>query len=177
MKLTLSNSFIAISAVFTFLSFSNQEILLFWMNNYFLYSWDYFRVFFQFLFYSFLHWGIFHLLFNSAFLYFFWNQVEAILWWKKYLVFFVLSTIFNWVSILIFASGNTIWISGFCMALLSFYTFKLYEIKNPEYKWWITAIIINVVIWLTPWISLVGHLFWAVFGWVFYLWEKIFSRK
>lgn len=176
MKLTISNSFIIISAIITFISFKNIELLSFWMNGYFFALWDYMKLVLQFIFYSFLHWSIFHLLFNWVFLYYFWNQVEIILWFKKYLIFFVLATVFNWVSILIFTSWNTIWISGFCMALLSFYTLKLFEIKNPEFKWWITAIIINVAIWLTPWISLVWHLFWAIFGWIFYYFDKLLKK-
>lgn len=165
-----------ISIIITFISFLNNDILLFWMNDYFLLSQDYFKIFLQFSFYSFLHWSIFHLLFNWIFLYYFWNQVEIILWFKKYLIFFVLTTIFNWISILLFADWNTIWISWFCMALLSFYTLKLFEIRNSEYKWWITAIIVNIFIWLTPWISLIWHLFWAIFGWLFYLWNKLINR-
>lgn len=176
MKLTISNSLIIISAIITFISFKNIELLSFWMNGYFFALWDYMKLVLQFIFYSFLHWSIFHLLFNWVFLYYFWNQVEIILWFKKYLIFFVLATVFNWVSILIFTSWNTIWISGFCMALLSFYTLKLFEIKNPEFKWWITAIIINVAIWLTPWISLVWHLFWAIFGWIFYYFDKLLKK-
>ncbi len=167
MKPTISNSLIIISLIFTLVSLQNPEILVFWINNYFLNLWNYTNLFFQFVFYSFLHGWFFHLIFNSIFLYIFWNKVEELLSKTEFLVFFILTTIFNWVFILIFSNANTIWISWFCMALLSFYTLKLYEIKDIEYKWWITAIIVNVLIWFWSQISFIWHLFWAIF-WIIY---------
>ncbi len=132
---------------------------------------------FQFILYSFLHWWIFHLLFNMMFLYYFWEIVQNILWTRKYFIFFVFSTIFNAIAILLFSNWNTVWISWFLLWLLSFFTIYLYHQKNDEYKWWITAIIINIVVWFTPGISLVWHLFWAI-SWILffyfnkYLWWK-----
>jgi len=175
MKLNITNSLIIISIIFTIISFQKEDILFFWMNNYFLNSWEYFELFLQFCFYSFIHGSIMHLAFNSLFLYIFWNQVEEILWSKKYLIFFVLNTIFVWISILIFSKANTVWISWFGMALISFYTFYLYRKKDSEYKWWITAIIINIIIWFSPTISLVWHLFWAIFGLIYFIIYKIWK--
>lgn len=172
-RFSITNLLIIISIIFTFISFQNQEILNFWLNDYFLSQNDYLRFFIQICFYSFLHWWIMHLVFNSLFIYIFWNQVEEIIWWKLFLIFFILTTLFNTIFILLFSSWNTIWISGFCMALLSFYTLKLYEVKNTEYKWWITAIIVNILIWFSGSISLVWHLFWAIFGGIYYLILKI----
>lgn len=169
MKLSISNILIIISVIFTLISFSDSEILLFWMNKYFLSIWDYVRVFFQFCIYSFLHWNLMHLGFNSLFIYIFWNQVENIIWTKKYIIFFIFVSILNWITILFLTYSNTIWISGFAMALLTFYTLKLYQTKNSDYKWWITAIIVNILIWLNPTISLVGHLFWSIFWALYFL--------
>lgn len=158
---------IIISFIFTLISLKNPEILVFWMNSYFIIIWNYLNLFFQFLIYSFLHWWFLHLIFNSIIIYIFWNKVEDIIWWKNYVIFFILTTIFNWIFILLLSNWNTIWISWFAIALLSFYTLKLYEVKNSEYKWWITAIIINVLIWFSSQISFIWHLFWAIF-WVIY---------
>lgn len=168
MKLTLSNSLIIISIIFTLISFQNDEILIYWMNKIFLLNQDYIQFFIQFCFYNFLHWSIIHLLFNSLFIYFFWNKVEEIIWKKSFIIFFVSTTIFNAIFLLLFSNWNTIWISWFCMALLSFYTLKLKEIWDNEYKWWITAIIINILIWFTWNISLIWHLFWAIFWWIYF---------
>ena len=175
MKLNITLSLIIISLIFTLVSFQNQEIFIFWMNHYFLNNNEYLKVFIQFCFYSFIHGSIMHLAFNSLFLYIFWNQVEQIIWSKKYLIFFILNTIFVWINILLFSKANTVWISWFGMALLSFYTLLLYEKKDNEYKWWITAIVINILIWLGATISLVWHLFWAIFGFIFYIIHKLWK--
>lgn len=175
--LSLSNTLIIISAIFTIATIQTPFLYNFWMNLSWIILWDYLKVFFQFLLYSFLHWWILHLLSNSIFIYIFWNQVEYILWFKKYLIFFILATIFNWVSILLLSAWNTVWISWFCMALLAFYTISLYKNWNPDYKWWITALIINVLIWFVPGISLVWHLFWAIFWIIFYFIDKYILSK
>ncbi len=169
MKWSISNSLIIISIIFTFVSFQNNEILNFWMNHSFFSQNEYIKFFIQICFYSFIHWNIMHLVFNSLFLYIFWNKVEELIGNKLFVVFFILTTLFNALFIFMFSSGNTIWISWFGMALLSFYTLKLYEIRNDEYKWWITAIIINILIWFSPSISMVWHLFWVLFWSIFYI--------
>lgn len=176
MWLNISNSLIIISAIFTFFSFKDSEFLIFWMNDFFLVQWDYLKLFFQFCFYSFLHWSILHLVFNSLFLYIFWNKVEEYMGKKDYFIFFIFVTILNWISLLILSSWNTIWISWFAMALLAFYTLMLYQVRDNEYKWWITALIINILIWFSAQISLVWHLFWAIFWWIFFYLHKIYKK-
>lgn len=177
MWLSLSNALIIISTIFTFVSFQNPDFTLFWMNSYFLQNGDFLRTFFQFCFYSFLHGSILHLLFNSLFIFIFWNKVEDYLGKKLFFIFFVFVTILNWVSILILSNANTIWISWFALALLSFYTLMLYQVKDPEYKWWVTAIIINILIWFWSQISLVWHLFWAIFWALFFFILKILKKS
>lgn len=177
MKLTISNSLIIISIIFTLVSFQNNEILSFWMDNYFLGRNEYFKFIIQICFYSFIHGNIMHLVFNSLFLYIFWNQVEQMIWNKLYILFFIFTTLFNTIFILIFSSWTTIWISGFWMALLSFYTFNLYNKKDSEYKWWITAIIINILLWFSSTISLTWHLFWALFWGIYYLILKTIKKS
>jgi len=176
MLLTLSNFLIIISFIFTLISVKNPEILSFWMNNFFILQNDFLKVFIQFCFYSFLHWWVLHLVFNSIFIYIFWNKVEEIIWFKNYFIFFILTTVFNWIFILLLSNSNTIWISWFALALLSFYTLKLHEVKNSDYKWWITAIILNVLIWFSSQISFVWHLFWAIF-WVIYFYILKIIKK
>lgn len=176
MKLTLSNSFIIISTIFTLVSFQNPEILNYGMSQYFLERNDYINFLIQIAFYSFLHGWWFHLIFNSLFLYIFWNQIEERIGKKMYMFFFVFTTIFNAIFILFFSQGVTIWISGFWMALISLYTLILYQEWNSEYKWWITAIIINTLIGLSATISFAGHLWGAIMWALFFGIMKIIKK-
>jgi len=175
--ISISNILIWISFLITFISLFWNEIFLFGMNTVFLSNQMYFPFIWQFFLYSFIHWWFLHLFFNTIFLYYFWNNVEKIMRKKKYIFFFLANTIFVWICLLIFSQGNSIGISGFCMALLTYYTLDLKEKNNPEYKWWITAIILNIAIGLNPQISLAGHLSGAIFWWLFWWGEKLLKRK
>jgi membrane associated rhomboid family serine protease len=170
--MTVSNILIIISAVITALTFFIHDLTNFGINHTFLSESMYNKVLIQFLLYQFLHWGIIHLVFNSLFIYIFWNWLEDLIWKRKFIIFFIFNTIFVWISLFLFTSWNTIWISGFCMAILTYFTLELYNKNNPEYKWWITAIVINIGIWLTPWISLIWHLFWSIAWVIFYLYNR-----
>lgn len=170
--MTISNILIIISAILTMLSVFVWWLTNFWINHVFLWDSMYHLFFLQFFLYQFLHWGILHLMFNSIFIYIFWNWLEDLIWKSKYITFFVFNTFFVWTALFFLASWNTIWISGFCMAILTYFTLELYSKKNPEYKGWVTAIVLNIGIWFMPWISLIGHLFWAI-GWIiFYLFNR-----
>jgi rhomboid protease GluP len=171
-KLSLSHLLVWLSILFTLLSFMFPGILVFWMNHYFLVEKQYFQLFIQIYVSQFLHGDIFHLLFNSVFIFYFWVICEQILWVKKYMLFFFLASIFLAVLILTFGSGNTIGISGFVMALLSFYTLELWSKKNPEFRGGITALVINILIWLSPWVSFLGHLWGAIFGAMYWIWVR-----
>ena len=89
------------------------------------YSDNYLSLFIQFFVSTFLHWWFFHFFFNSVMLAYFWNIVELNLKEFKYILFFVFSVVFNWVFVYIFSwmKYNVIWVSGFCMAVLAFFTF------------------------------------------------------
>lgn len=178
MKLTISNTLIIISLIFTIAFLKNDSLWIYSMNHFFLIKKDYLNIFFQFLLYSFFHGWFFHLIFNSIFLYIFWNQLEFNIWKKWFTIFFIFITIFTWISLLILTPfwTNTIWISWFWLAILSFFTLLLYEKNDQEYKWWITAIIVNVAIWLSSQISFVWHLFWAIWWVIFYFIYKFFRR-
>ena len=177
-KITYSIILIIISIIFTIISFLYPEIYIFSINDVFLNKWLYHIYFIQFFTWTFLHIWIFHLLINCIFLYIFWDIIEKIIWKKKFIVFFLFATIFNWIIISYISIWNTVWISWFCMALISYYTLELKSKNNPEYKWWVTAIIINIIIWFIPWISLIWHLFWAI-AWILYFYynKNYFKEK
>ena len=176
-KFTISNTLIIISIIITFISLNLKSLNEFWMSVYFLDSWDYFHYALQYIMYNFIHWSYLHILSNILFIYLFWNIVEQIITTKKYIIFFIFITIFNWILLSIFASWTTIWISWFALALLVYYTLELKSLKNPDYKWWITGIIISIWVWLMPWISLLWHLFWAIWWAIFYYINKDFFFK
>lgn len=165
--ISFSNLLVILSIVFTAYLNYNNDVIIYWMNNYFIDRWQYLDLFIQFVYYNFLHGWIFHLIFNSIFLLYFWNLVEKELWLNKYILFFLFSTILTGIAILNLSTANTIWISWFWIALLTYYTFMLKNKWDSEYKWWITAIIINIIIWLWSWVSFIGHLFWFI-SWLFY---------
>jgi membrane associated rhomboid family serine protease len=172
MKNTISNYLIIISAIFTILAYIFPQIWILWMNKIFLNSWKYYIYLIQFFTSIFIHAWFIHFLSNSIFLYFFWNLVEIIVWKKRYFLFFIFSIIFIWLWLTYFSNWNTVWISWFCMALISYYTLELKSKKHPDRRGWIVAIIINIWIWLAPWISLVWHLFWAISRVLFYYFNK-----
>ena len=164
---SVSNFLIAICFIVTAIVISIPEYYIYWINSLFLQHWLYWVFLFQMFAWVFMHWWIMHLVANSLFIYLFWNIVEEVIWIKKYILFFILSTIITGCILVFFTNGTTVWISWFATALLWFYTSQLYKIWNSDYKWWITAIIINIWIWFAPWISLIGHLS-GVFIWIIY---------
>lgn len=177
MKLTISNSLIIISTIFTLVSFQNPELSNYGMHSYYLLDSEYGKTFIQFCFYSFLHADIPHLIFNSLFIFIFGNKIESIIGKPAFLQFFILTALFDGIFILFFSKGITMWISGFGMALISYYTLKLYEMKDPDYKGWITWIVIGSIIGFSTNISVIWHFFWAVFGALYYFILKIIKRS
>jgi membrane associated rhomboid family serine protease len=177
MKLSFSNVLLVICLIITLISFNIEEMYIFWMNNYFLDRWLYHVYFFQFFSSTFIHWSILHLLMNSVFLVFFWNIVEKILWYKNMIIFYIFAAVFVWLWISYFSNWNTVWMSGFLMALLSYYTLYLYDKNDPEYKWWVTAIFVSVIIWLDPGISFYWHFFGSIAWILFFLFNKKFLKK
>ena len=175
-RITVSNFLIFISGIFTLFAITYPELYVLWINNVFIDRGVYYLYLIQIFTGTFLHWGIIHFLFNSLFLYIFWNTLEILIWKNKFIVFFIFSTIFIWVMLFFTSKWNTVWISGFAMALLAYYTLELKSRNNIEYKWWITALVINIWIWIHPWISLYWHLFWAIAWVIFYIITKEFMR-
>lgn len=167
-KLTFSNILILLSIVFTLLIFMFDSLYLFWMNRAFFNAGMYHMWILQFFTSQFIHGWILHLLFNSLFIYYFWNILETIIGYKKMIVFFLWNTIFLWLLITFLWAWNTVGISWFALAVLTYYTLLLRQQKNPEYTGWITAIIINIAIGLSPGISFLGHLWGMIFGGIFF---------
>lgn len=173
----ISNILIYISILATIIVTINPNIYIFWINNIFLDQGLYHIYIIQFFTWTFIHWWFIHLLVNSLFIYVFWNMIEWIIWKKKFIIFFIFVVIFNWVLLSIFSEWNTVWISWFSMALITYYTLELKSKNHPDYKGWITAILINIWIWFMPWISLLGHLFWVIAWIIYYLINKEFFIK
>jgi len=145
------------------------SIMLFGMNDFFFSQGRYFEWTIQMFSSQFLHGGPMHLLMNAFFVLYFWNVLERRIGSGQFLLFFILCSLFLWVLITFLTNSNTIWMSGFALATLSYYTALLYKLKNPEYTGWVTAIVINIAIWFVPGVSFLGHLWGAVFWVIFYL--------
>jgi membrane associated rhomboid family serine protease len=166
---TYSNILIAISFFATIISFWFQNFAIFWMHGEFLANHQYWLVVIQFIAYQFLHWGFLHFFSNSIFLYLFWNIVERQMWLTKFNLFFLGNTLFVWVALLFLSQWPTIWISGFAMAILSYYMLELRRIWHPDYKSAMLMLFINIAIGFTGNISFVGHLAGALWWGLFWL--------
>lgn len=114
--------------------------------------------------FQFLHGGILHLLANSYFLYIAGPSVEARMSKNQFLFFFLSTTIFIVIALLLFAEKNTLTlgISGFCTALLAYLSIDLYTTRHPQTNEMITMLIVNIALGLASGISFVGHFFGAV---------------
>jgi len=167
-KWTVSNTLIAISLLFTGLTFIVPWIYRFGMNDLFFNAGMYHYWALQMFSSQFLHGGITHLAMNSIFVLYFWNALEWIIWKNKYIIFFISSSVFTWIVLTFLTNTTTVWISWFALAIVTYYTLILYSRGNPEYAGWITAIVINILIGLTPGISFMWHFSWMVFGALFW---------
>lgn len=176
---SISNILIILCIIATLIVYIDPRYYIFWMNKDFLNQGIYHIYIIQFLSSNFIHGWFFHLVMNSIFIYYFGNQIEVIIGKEKYILFFLFNAIFVGIGLTLFSSPyvNTIWISAFAMALMAYYTLHLKAIKDPEYTWGITAIVINIAIGLSPQISLLGHLFWVIFWGVYYYGVKFFSNN
>jgi membrane associated rhomboid family serine protease len=163
-KWTISNSLMIISVIFTLLTFVIPSIYRFGMNDVFFNAGLYYYWFIQMFTSQFLHGGITHLAMNAIFILYFGNVLERSIGKDKMLIFFISCSVFLWVFLTLLNTWNTVWISGFALAVLTYYTLMLWKKWNPEYTGWVTAIIINILIWLSPGISFFGHFGWMIFG-------------
>ena len=88
---------------------------------------------------------------------------------REFLYFFLGNTFFVAVSLWFLSSGNTIGISGFCMALLSYLYMDMQSIRHPMANQILTMLLINVGLGLFGNISFVGHAAGAIFGIVWWM--------
>lgn len=166
-----SHFLILLSVIVSIGGFLMPNMLRFGMSEVFLGFGMYGSFLIQIVLYQFLHGWPLHLLLNSLFLYQAGPELEARMSATKYKLFFVANTFFVAIALLIFSSGNTVGISGFCMALLSYLWIDLYKTRHPMADQILVMLVINVWIWLSPGISLVGHAAGAVFG-LLWWWMK-----
>lgn len=177
-NIPFSFKLIFISLIFTLWAYIKPDLYMFWLNHSFIDNWNYLVYSIQLFTSVFLHGDLIHFLFNSIFIYIFWTSLELLIWKKKFIIFFIFIVLFNGILLTYFtnSSVNIIWMSWFCLAILSYYVLELKSRNNNEYKWWITAIIINLLFWFMPWISLLWHLFWVIWGVIYYYYNKDFFK-
>lgn len=151
-----------------------QFVSLYGMNSYYYMTGNYISLIVQICLFQFLHGWVVHLLANSYFLYTAGPEVEARMSRDRYTWFFVSSTLFVAIALLVFAPRSlTIGISGWCMALLSYLWIDLYTTRHPMAPQILAMLAINIGIGLVPGISLVGHLAGAIWG---LIWWAIFRN-
>lgn len=177
-NIPFSFKLIFISLIFTLWAYIKPDLYMFWLNHSFIDNWNYLVYSIQLFTSVFLHGDLIHFLFNSIFIYIFWTSLELLIWKKKFIIFFIFIVLFNGILLTYFtnSSVNTIWMSWFWMAIISYYVLELKSRNNNEYKWWITAIIINLLVWFMPWISLLWHLFWVIWWVIYYYYNKDFFK-
>ncbi len=175
---SFSHLLIVICAVISLIWFIfPQFVSLYGMSGYYLSMGNYISLIVQISLFQFLHGGILHLLANSYFLYTAGPELEARMSRDRYTWFFVSSTLFVAVALLIFAPQSlTIGISGFAMALLSYLWIDLYTTRHPMASQILMMLAINIGIWLVPGISLVGHLAGAIWGLVWWGMARSWKR-
>ena len=114
------------------------------------------------------------------FIFYFGNILEAIIGRNRFLIFFIFIAIFIWIILTYLQPySNTIGISGFAMALLSYYALEMHSrAQFQESGWAVTALVVNILIWFAPGISLLWH-FAGMLGWVIYYFlnKNIFTEK
>ena len=108
------------------------------------------HLFLQIILFQFLHGNLLHLFLNVYFLYSAGPELEVRMKKKKYIYFFVTSTLFVVFSLFVFSPSTlTIGISGFCMALLSYLWIDLYTLRNPASNQILVMLVINILLGLS----------------------------
>ncbi len=142
------------------------------------YAGEYMTFFTQVLLFQFLHGDIIHLLFNSYFLYMVWPEVEARMTKRQFLLFFLGSTVFVALGLVIFENpfSMTVGMSGFCMALLSYLWIDLRSVRSPAANQIMIFLAINIAIGFMPGISMIGHASGALFGILYWYGRRYIGR-
>lgn len=165
-RLSVTNIFLLISFFFSLITLVYPELYIFWINDAYLMEHNYLYVALQFLFYGFIHNSLLWIVVNFLFVYYFWNEVETMLGDKKFLLFYVVWTIIIWLSLLLWGTGNTVWMNGISTGFIAYYTYELYKRGNPSYRSGLTALAVNIVLWVVPWISMLAIITGGIYGWI-----------
>ncbi len=178
-NLSLASLLVILSIAATLWAHFDTRFFAFGLNRNFLDQGIYHIYAIQIFVSQFIHGGLFHLIFNSVFVYYFGSHVQYILWYRKFLIFFILSAMFIALGITLLGNPyvNTIGMSGFALSLVTYYTLHLRSIWDPEYKWGITAIVINILVGFSPQISFLGHFLGVVFWGIYYYTLEITKKR
>lgn len=111
------------------------------------------------------HESLYHILWNMYLLLILWPIIESWLSQKKYIWLLVVSGIVTSLWIYFFSDSPTLWFSWVGLGLIAFAYFSDSIYMNKQQL--LMLLVINIVIWFAPWISLVWHMAWAVW-WALY---------
>ena len=171
---TLRGSFISygliwLSCIISIIVWKNRSLFRYGFHPEFFARGEYVEWMKQLFLFQFIHGDILHLVLNSYFLYQAGPILEHILFEPLFLVFFFLSTVISAIALYMFApKSNTVGISGFCMAILSYLWLHLTAMDASWASQIGTLLVINILLGLAPGISLVGHISGAIAGVIFW---------
>ena len=161
----ISYILILISVIVSLIAWQNTSLFRYGFNKTYYSEENYTEFMKQVGLFQFIHGDILHLVMNSYFLYVAGPILEQALWASNFLIFFLSTTLVSAFALYFFApKSNTIGISGFCMALLSYLGIDLYTTWHPMASQILVMLVINIAIGLTGNISFVGHASGALFG-------------
>ena len=165
----ISYLLILISVIVSLIVWKNTSLFRYGFNKTYYSEGNYPEFIKQVGLFQFIHGDILHLVMNSYFLYTAGPILEKALWASNFLIFFLSTTIISVFGLYFFApKSNTIGISGFCMALLSYLWIVLYSAWDPWASQIWTLLLINIAFGFVPGISFIGHLTGAVWGITFW---------
>ena len=165
----ISYTLILISILVSLIVWQNKHLMQYGFHLDFYQRGDYWSFMKQIWLFQFIHGDILHLVMNCYFLYIAGPVLESSLWVMNFLIFFLSTTIVSVFGLYFFAPrSNTIGISGFCMALLSYLWITLYMVADPWASRIATLLVINIAFWFVPGISFVGHATGAIWGIAFW---------
>ncbi len=116
--------------------------------------------------YQFLHGSIFHLLGNMFMLVYIGSILEQNIGKKWIIGLFIGTTLAVYIAIILFSRSPVIGMSGFCLAVFTMYAEIERQKRNPEAKTAYIFIFLNIALGVIGDISLVGHLFGALCGYI-----------
>lgn len=110
------------------------------------------------------HFNLIHLLSNMYLLVMLGNILESLLTTKKYIMLLGLAGLMVAVGWFFLFAWPTVWFSGVAMAMIS-YTYFSRDIFIDKQEL-LLLLIINILVWLSPWVSFAWHALGAVAGYV-----------